>query len=203
MKNQDEEHGELQMKPVKRYGAPGYPTYTVASGNPALLEKLPSRWQENAKVIACIGVFGTVALAGCDGNRRDGDAPNTSSPTDIVTNVLGKNHATVRLHHGGQGSSFYVVYLTEMEVLSIIRKEAEAAGFEMSEKPFVKYRAFSGEIEESHSNAFAIYPARDGSRDDVLLSLLRSMRSESVRKAFQESGGDGMQWKDFLKILKA
>jgi hypothetical protein len=52
----------LKLTPVSNYDAPKIPT--LADDNSAALKKLPARWQKNAKVIACIGLMGTLSLGG-------------------------------------------------------------------------------------------------------------------------------------------
>ena len=54
---------ELSIAPVETYEAPEIPVF--GSDNSALLKKLPSRWQKNAKIVACIGIAGTLVLSGC------------------------------------------------------------------------------------------------------------------------------------------
>jgi len=51
----------LEIKPVKSYEPPKIPTFD--EDNSAMLKKLPNRWKRNAKVLACIGIMGTVTLA--------------------------------------------------------------------------------------------------------------------------------------------
>ena len=101
----------------------------------------------------------------------------------------GENDAKVRMHNGGSGSTFYVVYLTEQEALSAIRAEAEAAGLELSEESFVE-RRFGMEI-ASHSNAFVIGRAGIG-----------SLGGRGGGSAFREKGVNEMPWKEFLKLLE-
>ena len=89
------------MSPVAQYTPPEYPTNADAKNNPALLKKLPSRWRRNAAAAACVGLMGTMTLAGCP----------------------------IFPHHGGAGGApIYVVHLTEQEALSIIRSLLEDAG---------------------------------------------------------------------------
>ena len=101
---------ELSITPVEAYNAPEIPM--LINDNSALLKKLPSRWQKNVKVIACMGVIGSFTLAGC--------AP----PIDLHP----------RLHGGGGAAPppIYVVHLTEQEALGIIRARLEKAGLNFS-----------------------------------------------------------------------
>jgi len=206
----------LQLRPVKAYNAPDYPTLSDVNGKPALLKKLPSRWQANAKVIACISVLGTVALTGCDKTHHGGSGGSIyvtrlteqeaeNARTGIVKKVTGDNHARVRIHGGGSGGVGYVVYLTEQETYSIIKAEAETAGLKLSETPFVEYEPFSRTISKRHNNAFRI--GVDRGRDD----LVNAMYSRKIREEFrsnrqeaseQNKTADGILWKDFLRLLK-
>jgi hypothetical protein len=103
--------------PVKEYKSPRYPVYTETCDNPALLKKLPSRWQKSAKVISCLGLIGALTLTGC---------PHLFY---YRCDVCGE------LHHGGSGTPIYLVYLTEQEALSIIQTRAEASGLDLSAEP--------------------------------------------------------------------
>jgi len=194
------------LRPVKKYAAPGYPTLLQARKNPALLEKLPSRWQENARVAACLGMLGTVALAGCDNQNK----PDANGKAGIVKNVVGDNLARVKMHGGGQGSSFYVVYLTEQEAYSTLQAEAKAAGLYMNEEPFVEYRPFSREIAERHKNAYEVWPDRNNHnlfrafyfRERLNLSPLRSAFRENWKAHENNEAPDGLLWGDFLRLFK-
>ena len=100
---------ELSITPVEAYNAPEIPM--LMSDNSALLKKLPSRWQKNVKVIACIGVIGSFTLTGC--------MPLFS-----------------RLHGGGGlPTPIYVVHFTEQEALGIIRARLEEAGLDFNFEP--------------------------------------------------------------------
>jgi len=127
---------ELSVNPVETYEAPQIPI--LGDNNPALLKKLPSRWQKNVKVIAGLGLAGIFALSGCANELTE---PHTSG---IVHNLgLGQDsyngyseaELLVRLHSGGSLSSFYVVHLTEQEAFGIIRARLEAAGLNFDATP--------------------------------------------------------------------
>ena len=135
----------LCVTPAKSYDAPKYPAYSDTRNNPVLLKKLPSRWQKNAAVIACVGVFGSFALTGCD-EFQDGldrirqdiaGGPGSGAVVEPYTRETGRDlDITVRAHYGGAGGGpSYVAYLTEQEALSIIRAEAEAAGLRFNDTP--------------------------------------------------------------------
>ena len=98
----------LCLEPLKQYAPPAYPTNMDAASNPALLKKLPSRWQKKAGIAAaCAGLAGTVVLSGCP-----------------------------FIHFGGSGGApYYVVHLTEQEALNIIRPRLEAVGLDFTSVP--------------------------------------------------------------------
>jgi len=127
---------ELCITPVENYKAPEIPKF--GDNNSALLKKIPSRWQRNAKVIAGLGLIGIFALSGC------GHTPEEFRPNGIEHNLWytqgsysGYSEADllVRLHTGGRGVSFYMVHLTEQEALGIIRARLEAAGLVFDATP--------------------------------------------------------------------
>jgi hypothetical protein len=117
MKIRNENKYLSYLNPVGKYARPKYPVYAEACDNPELLKKLPSRWQKNANVIACIGLIGTATLTGCP-------------PWGEVCSACGK------MHHGGAGGApVYVVFLTEQEALSLIREKAEKLGLNLNAAP--------------------------------------------------------------------
>jgi len=125
----------LKIKPVETYAAPKIPTFS--EDNSALLKKLPTRWQKNAKVLACIGIMGTITLAGCfnsiipyDDRPHHGGAP---MPYYVVYPT--EQELEFRLHHGGAGRAFYVVYFTEQEAFDIIRSRLETVSLNFDAIP--------------------------------------------------------------------
>jgi len=145
------------ITPVETYNPPRIPTLAQ---KPSLCE-LPKRWARNAAVVACIGVLGASALAGCASavDYDDGDYTTTTtysttaeiypeSTTYTYTATTAQTgHApaapvayseldfNVRMHGGGSGSAFYVVHLTEQEMQGIIRAELERAGLRFGATP--------------------------------------------------------------------
>jgi len=131
---------ELKITPVADYKTPIMPKY--GEDKPAMLKKLPSRWQKGAKFVAGLSLAGLLALSGC--GRDDYTEPqqrtidhglryvlNYSQGTfDRYGNYGGYNESelALRLHGGGGGSSWYVVQLTEQEAFGMIRARLEAAG---------------------------------------------------------------------------
>ena len=123
---------ELCIAPVETYKAPEIPMFM--NDNSALLKKLPSRWQKNVKVIACMGVIGSFTLTGCMNNSagNGGYAAEEYNIRNEQINYSGysEDELVIRLHGGGNGSSFYIVHLTEQEAFGIIRARLETAGLD-------------------------------------------------------------------------
>jgi hypothetical protein len=137
------------LAPVESYTPPELPM--LDEKIPELLKKLPTRWQNNVKVLAFITLTGTIALAGLTGCGSGGERPPgaghggggypiyTTQPANQERDeFVWSNHlydVEVRLHFGGEGSAFYVAHITEQEALGIIRAQLEAAGLDLSAAP--------------------------------------------------------------------
>ena len=138
MRNNDE--SLLRIGPVEEYCAPEIPKLEETRDKVALLKKLPSRWQKNAKVVACIGLAGALTLSGCahylrsQYNAVDNITHSQESGYEAFQNQE-EFDLVVRLHGGGAGSLFYVVHMTEQEVIGIIRNLLEAAGLNFDADP--------------------------------------------------------------------
>jgi len=125
----------LEIRPVESYEAPKIPTF--GEDNSAMLKKLPKRWQKNAKVLACIGIMGTVTLSSLAFPFANVPSEN-GEQRGYVAEYSGYNEfdLTIRTHIGGAiGIPFYVVYLTEQEALGIIQTKLEEAGFNFGAIP--------------------------------------------------------------------
>ena len=107
---------ELSISPVETYKAPELPK--KGSDNSALLKKLPSRWQKSAKVLACMGVVGTLALSGSGCRQAEPEArPHWGGgPVAMPNYVVYPTEEEVRPHWGGGTVPIYVVCPTEQEV---------------------------------------------------------------------------------------
>jgi len=155
----------LCISPVKDYTPPQIPTLEDTRVNLAILKKLPSRWQKNRAVIACVGLVGTVALSGCAyAHLVDERTPHSDGsiapyyivhpteqvvsgsiqqqPEDTQTQLEALEAAfkaadlNLRTHFGGAGHGpIYVVHITEQEALGIIRTQLEAAGLNFDATP--------------------------------------------------------------------
>jgi len=126
----------LSITPVENYKVPEMPVY--GDENPALLKKLPSRWRKSAKVLASLGLIGTLALSGCASANGTVYPYPPARPYNSIVHNLGlaqgsysgysESNLLVRLHSGGGGGSVYVVHLTEQEAFGVIRERLESAG---------------------------------------------------------------------------
>jgi len=150
--------------PVKSYSPPELPTLKDGRNDPAMMKNLPTRWQNNAKVVMCFGLIGTsmFTLSGCWGGRGggipdfghhggsasmpiyvdketeqeiSGNKTETGIEYFVPTQVITED-LVLRAHYGGSGSGpFYVVYLTEQEVMNIIRSQLEFLGLRFDATP--------------------------------------------------------------------
>lgn len=116
----------LELRPMEEYEAPSFPTHQERS--PELLEKMPLRWRRKA-LLTGAGLLTAVMITGC----VFGSDNENSNPLGSLQSGNESDYDW-DLHHGGAGEGpIYVVYLTEQEVLGIIRSQLEAAGLKMSE----------------------------------------------------------------------
>ena len=134
---QNNRNDQLGINPVESYEAPKIPT--LSDDNTAALKKLPSRWQKNAKVIACIGLMGTLTLSNLafPFAASPVETAEITTPPAVTASYNGYSNfeLELRLHHGGAGGAWYVVHLTEQEVFGFIRKRLEAAGLTFGATP--------------------------------------------------------------------
>ena len=124
---------KISVMPVKKYAPPKYPTLTVADREPALLRKLPSRWQKNAAVVAAVGLLGTITLTSC--GILDSKIKGYNPTSENFLNV-----APVFVHGEGIGSMGCMmivppVFLSEEEALAIIKSSAEDNGLIFEAEP--------------------------------------------------------------------
>jgi len=124
-----------KLTPVEAYTPPKLPTLA----NKPPLSELPRRWARNAAVVACIGMLGASALAGCGTAASNGNDAYPTQPTTqyvFTTAPADETPLDITVHHGGAGGSpFYVARLTEQEALGILRAELEAAGLRFGAQP--------------------------------------------------------------------
>jgi len=121
LKNNNEDI--ICINPVKEYAAPKLPTIEDTRDNPGLLKKLPSRWNKNATVLACIGFLGAITLTGCSlhlgGAGAGGEPFYVPRPTE-------QDISSYRMHHGGTAiDPFYIDEIPVAEVLDDIHAQLE------------------------------------------------------------------------------
>ncbi|MDP4183245.1 MAG: hypothetical protein Q8942_19420 [Bacillota bacterium] len=55
----------MELKPIKNYKRPLYPTKSIVLKNPELLKNLPSRWKNNIYVCIALSSLMAVSISGC------------------------------------------------------------------------------------------------------------------------------------------
>ena len=116
----------ISVTPVNNYAAPNYPSLLDANNNPDLLQKLPSRWQKNAKVIAAAGLLSAIALTPSGVSNADSRSFLNVAPVFVRGNGV-----------GAAGCVMVVppVFLSEQEALAIIKSVAESGGLNFDARP--------------------------------------------------------------------
>ncbi|MCL1793320.1 MAG: hypothetical protein FWG34_05590, partial [Oscillospiraceae bacterium] len=114
---------------------------------PAILRKLPTRWQKNAAVVAAAGLLGAIALSSCGISVK----PKGSPGGERYLNV-----APIFVHGEGMGSIGCVmivppVFISEQEALAIIKSEAESGGLTLVSK-VPEFTATQNEAVEQQRN---------------------------------------------------
>jgi len=192
---------QLNLTPIESYEAPRIPTLA----NKPKLAKLPSRWKKNAAVVACVGIVGSMTLAGCA----------TAPP-----------HNGYWFHNGGGPvAPYYVVYLTEQEALGHVRAQLEAAGLNFDAKP-PSYSITSGNraigldlFDEEKGVAIAVLGERVGAEwaaqefaqqtDDITFGVFYSPQSwfwnagEEERERIAVEDGLADQVRTFIEFLQS
>ena len=195
---------ELQISPVSDYKAPIMPKY--GEDKPAMLKKLPSRWQKSAKFVAGLSLAGLLALSGC--GRDDYTEPQQRTTDQGLRYVLNyrqgnfdkygnyggysESELLVRLSGGGAGISFYVVCLTEQEAFGMIRARLEAAGLVFSQNVPHYTAYFPNEYSRMHGipeNLSYGLDLFDEQKDVglVFIDTWGSMVAGEVSRIFEES----------------
>ena len=139
------ENFPVTITPVASYTPPNIPT--LADKPAEAMQLLPSRWQKNAKVMACVGIAGTLSLAGLASaciHPAPTERPHHGGaaqpyyfvyPTEAEISETDNFELSLRLHTGGRGGSFYIVHITEQEAFALFRAHLEAAGLNFSATP--------------------------------------------------------------------
>jgi hypothetical protein len=116
---------DIIVKPLETYEPPNVPTLAESRKNPDFLKKLPLRWRKHAALLAAAGLMGAWALAGC---AEPNPYIKGAADDDFTYTAYIERDLELRMHVGGSGGAWYVVYLTEQEMLGIIRAQLEMAG---------------------------------------------------------------------------
>jgi hypothetical protein len=128
---------ELTVKPLETYKPPSVPTLAESRKNPDFLKKLPLRWRKSAAVLAAAGLLGTFMLAGagCAEQVTRNPAGSGTEAEIFTPTPYTQDDLLFRMHTGGSGGVYYVVYFTEQEMLGIIRAQLEMAGLRFGGEP--------------------------------------------------------------------
>lgn len=115
---------KLEMKPVRQYRTPGYPSQAHVRENPELLEMMPQRWQKHMAMYTAIAMTATIGLTACAGQK-------STTP---------KLHIPVFAHGDGRiGYGCLVVtppiILSEEDAYEIITDEAGKRGVRFKNHP--------------------------------------------------------------------
>ncbi|MCL2813026.1 MAG: hypothetical protein FWD23_00345 [Oscillospiraceae bacterium] len=138
----------LSLKPVKKYKPPKYPTQSEVNLSPALLNKLPPRWEKSVAVIAAAGMLGAIALTSCVISKSKNTGDNSESENYL-------NVAPIFVHGEGTGAIGCVmivppVFMSEQEALAIIKDEAKIGGLDFNADP-PEYTATKNKTETKYS----------------------------------------------------
>lgn len=121
----------MDIKPVRHYSNPNFPTRRIVDQHPELLQLVPKRWQANPAVIAALAGM-CVFLAGCK------DQSTQSVPSKI---------APIFQHGDGYGAFGCravnpPVFLSEADARQVIIDEAKRAGLKLDthKTPSIKMR---------------------------------------------------------------
>lgn len=121
----------------------------------------------------------------------------------VEPTVFNDNQTSVRLHHGGEGSSFYVVYLTEHDAYANIQAQAKAAGLQIDVESFIDVQRGTDDVIKHHKNAFII---ETDSHSNDLWRLMHytggPLKNSPLAEAFKKSEDKAVLWEDFLRLLK-
>ena len=162
----------LKVKPVTKYKVPAYPTKSNATGE--ILAKLPLRWQKNKKVIICIGMAGAIALTGCAATATGSESKTNAASNETSGGARGSlagdifsglrewfnfssafvqpselfvgSHLGPVDHGGSPRMANYILAFTEQEALEIIKREAAAAGINLTESEQARGFNISSEL---------------------------------------------------------
>lgn len=129
----------MEIRPVKKYRTPVYPSLIEAQNHPELLEKLPKRWQNNRAVMASLIALTMIGTSGC---TKDSEKQPTASESSGNTSQTSVVHMAAPIFYHGEGTGSLgcemvapPVFLSEAEALAIIKNEAASAGIQLDDSP--------------------------------------------------------------------
>ncbi|MHB9108637.1 MAG: copper amine oxidase N-terminal domain-containing protein [Armatimonadota bacterium] len=123
----------MEVKALKRYGAPGFPTRELLDEHPELLRLLPRRWRQQALILAAVTAVGALA-AGCRTQVSAAEAQPAGTPAppppapSLVAPVF--QHGDGHGFFGGKPAPTY--FLTEEEARQVVVEEGKRAGIEFT-----------------------------------------------------------------------
>lgn len=112
----------MNIKPVKKYDEPDYPTKDQVMKNPELLKIIPDRWKGNLYVTAALSALLAITLSGC--NNDSGN--KTAAPLEKSI------HSIPIFEHGKGRGSFGCdsvappALISEEEAFQVIQEEAKS-----------------------------------------------------------------------------
>jgi len=121
----------MEVKSLKRYGAPGFPTCEVLDEHPELLRLLPRRWRRQALLLAAVTAAGAL-VAGCRSQIALAEAQPAGMPAPPPP--VPSRVAPVFPH--GEGHGFFggkpapTYFLTEEEARQVVVEEGKRAGID-------------------------------------------------------------------------
>ncbi len=137
----------MEVQPVRKYKAPGYPDKERVLRNPGILKTVPERWKGNMQVATAFSILMAMTLTACGQKwTPGGEAGGNTRITDGVTRTAGgnatqsktemkvKGAAAPVFEHGSGRGSFGCVsvappsFLSEEEAFEVVREEAAKYG---------------------------------------------------------------------------
>ncbi|MDT8388885.1 MAG: copper amine oxidase N-terminal domain-containing protein [Lentisphaeria bacterium] len=114
----------MKVKPVLRYRSPRYPTREQLESQARLSHVIPSRWKENAALIAILTAAPALA-------RSDGPEAVKKTPDSLVAPLFQHGAGETR---GVYGTTFSIlpVLLSEEDARQVIEEQLTKAGLNMS-----------------------------------------------------------------------
>ncbi|MHB9130904.1 MAG: hypothetical protein ACYDBB_07410 [Armatimonadota bacterium] len=112
----------MELKPIKGYTTPSFPTRATLDAHPELLRLVPRRWRENALVLSAL-TTACLLMSGC--RTQSAEAQSSNTPSRIAPLFI---HGEGRGAFGGKPLSIATIFLPEDEARAIIQDEAKHAG---------------------------------------------------------------------------